>query len=57
MDTSTPKPTNSNKRKFLFINGQNETIEIFMETNNNKLILNTELNENKRYSSFYSFDA
>ena len=61
MDTPTPKPTNSNQRKFLFINDQNQAIDIFMEINNNKLIISTELNENnlgkKKYSSFYSFDA
>ena len=57
MDTPTPKPSNSNQRKFLFINEQNQTIDIFMETNNNKLILSTELIENKKYNSFYSFDA
>jgi len=57
MDTPTPKPSNSNQRKFLFINDQNQTIDIFMEINNNKLILSTELNEYKKYSSFYSFDA
>jgi len=54
MDTHIPKPTNSNQRKFLFKNDQNEAIDIIMETNNNKLILNTELKEknlgNKRYS-------
>ena len=57
MDTPTPKPTNSNQRKFLFINDQNQAIDIFMEINNNKLILSTEFNENKKYNSFYSFDA
>ena len=57
MDTPTPKPSNSNQRKFLFINDQNQAIDIFMEINNNKLILSTELNEYKKYSSFYSFDA
>ena len=57
MDTPTPKPSNSNQRKFLFINDQNQTIDIFMEINNNKLILSTEFNENKKYNSFYSFDA
>ena len=57
MDTPIPKPTNSNRRKFLFINDQNQTIDIFMEINNNKLILSTELIENKKYNSFYSFDA
>ena len=57
MDTPTPKPTNSNQRKFLFINDQNQARDIFMEINNNKLILSTELNEYKKYSSFYSFDA
>ena len=55
----TPQPIN-NQKKFLFRNAQNQTIEVIMEINDNKLILSTELNENnlgyKKYSSFYSFD-
>ena len=36
----TPQP-NNNQKKILFINAQNQTIEVIMETKDNKLILNT----------------
>ena len=34
------------QKKFAFSNDQNQKIEVAMDTNNNKLTLNTELNEN-----------
>ena len=48
------------QKKFAFSNDQNQKIEVAMDTNNNKLTLNTELNENilnkKKFTSIYSLD-
>jgi len=53
----TPEPIQKN---FFITDDQNQKIEVLMDTSNNKLTLNTELNENilnkKKYTSSYSFD-
>ena len=45
------------QKSFVIINDPNQKIEVLMDTNNNKLTLNTELNENilnkKKYTSSY----